>query len=83
MWHVATESKIQLDNCELSPKFPIGHSSLLDMRAIDAYIYWSLLFLLLLRTELPFSLKRTCFIRFSLSLVPLEILQLGDLQICI
>ena len=25
MWHVATESKIQLVNCELSPKFPLGH----------------------------------------------------------
>ena len=37
------------------------------MRAIDAYIFWSLLFLLLLRARLTFSLKRTCFCRLSLS----------------
>ena len=44
MWHVAPESKIQLVNCELSQKFPLGHSSLPDMRAIDACIFCSLLF---------------------------------------
>ena len=67
MWHVAPESKIQLINCELSPKFLLGNSSLPDIRAIDAYIFWSSLFLLLSRAQLPFSLKRTCFRRFSLS----------------
>ena len=67
MWHVSPESKIQLVNCELSPKFPLGHSSLLYMRAIYAYIFWSLLFLLLLHARLPLSFKRTCLFRFSLS----------------
>ena len=37
MWHVALESKIQLVNFVLSPKFPLGHLSELDIRAIDAY----------------------------------------------
>ena len=41
IWHVAPESKIQLVNCELSPYFTIWCSSLLDIRAIDAYILWS------------------------------------------
>ena len=66
MWQVAPESKIQFFNCELSPKFPLGHSSLLDMRAIDSYIFWSLLFSPFSHERLPFSLKRTCFFRFSL-----------------
>ena len=65
MWHVAPESKIQLVNYELSPKFPLRHSSLPYIRAIDAYISWSMLFLLLLHARLTFSLKRTCFRRFS------------------
>ena len=34
MWHVAPESKIQLVNCELSQKFPLGHLSLSEIRAI-------------------------------------------------
>ena len=38
MWHVDPESKIQLVNCELSPKFSLGLLSLTYMRAIDAYI---------------------------------------------
>ena len=67
MWHVAPESKIQLVNFELSPKFPLGHSSLLDMRDIYAYIFWSPIFSLLSRARLKFPLKRTCFPRFSLS----------------
>ena len=66
MWHVSTESKTQFVNCELSPKFPLGHYSLLDMRAIDACIFWSLLFLLLFHERLPFSWKCTCFRRFLL-----------------
>ena len=64
LWHVTPESKIQLVNYKLSPKFPLGNSSLPDMRAIDAYIFCSLLFLLLLHARLPFSLKLTCFRRF-------------------
>ena len=56
MSHIALESKTQLFDCELSPKFPLGQSSLLDMRAIDAYIFWSLLFLPLSYEQLPFSL---------------------------
>ena len=44
MWHVAPKSKIKLVNCELSPYFSLEHSSLLDIRAIYAYIFWSLLF---------------------------------------
>ena len=65
IWHVAHESKIQLVNCELSPKSLIEHSSLLDIPTIDAYIFWSLLFSLLsyslCDSRLPFSLKRTWF----------------------
>ena len=67
MWHVAPESKIQMVNFELSPKFPLGLLSLLDMRAIDAYIFWSLLFSLLLCAQLPCLLKRTCFRQFLFS----------------
>ena len=67
MWHVAPESKIQLVNCELSPKFSLGRSSLLYMRAIDAYIFWSLLFYLLSHARLPFSFERTFFRSFLLS----------------
>ena len=66
MWHVDPEYKIQLVNCKLSPYFSLERSSLLDIRAIDAYILWSSLFLPLLHARLPFSLKRTCFLRFSL-----------------
>ena len=66
MWHNAPESKIQLVNCELSSYFSLERSSLLDIRAIDAYILLSYLFSLLLHTRLPFSLKRTCLRRFSL-----------------
>ena len=44
MWKVAPESRIQLVNCELSAKFPLVHLSLPDMRAIDAYIFWSLIY---------------------------------------
>ena len=67
MWHVALESKIQLVNYEVSTNFPLENLSLLDMRAIYAYIFWSLFFLLLLRERLTFSLKITCFCCFSLS----------------
>ena len=66
MWCVAPESKIQLVNCELSPKFPLGHLSLLDMHVIYAYIFWSLLFMFLLSERLPCSLNCTCFHHFSL-----------------
>ena len=54
-------------NCELSPKFTQGHSPLLDIHAIDAYIFWSLLFFMLPYARLPFSFKRTCFHCFWLS----------------
>ena len=65
MYHFAPESKIQLVNCKLSPKLSLGHSSLPYICAINAYIFWSLLFLLLLYAQLTFSLKRTWFCRFS------------------
>ena len=67
MLHVAPESKLQLVHCKLSPKFPLGHLSLPYIYAVDAYIFWSLLFLLFLHARLPFSLKRTCFHCFSFS----------------
>ena len=67
MWHIDPESKVQLVNYKLSPKFLLGHSSLIDMRAIDAYIFLSLLFLPLSHTRLPFSLKHTSFLRILLS----------------
>ena len=67
MWHVASESKIQLVNDELTPYFTLLRLSLLDILAIYAYIFWSLLFLPLFHAQLPFSLKHTCFCRFSLS----------------
>ena len=67
MWHVSPESKIQLVNCKLSPKFPLGNLSLPEICVIYADIFWSLLFLLLSHESLPFSLKRTCFRRLSLS----------------
>ena len=67
IWHVAPESKIQLVNCELSPYFILLRSSSLEIRAIYAYILLSSLSLPLLHARLHFSLKRTCFRRFSLS----------------
>ena len=67
IWHVAIESKIQLVNCELSPYFSLLRSSLLDIRAIDAYILWSSLLSPLSHSQWPFSLKHTCLRRFSLS----------------
>ena len=39
MWNVVPESKIQLVNCGLSPIFPLGHSSLPDIRTMYAYIF--------------------------------------------
>ena len=67
-WHVALESKIQLVNCELSPTLLLGHSSLSDIGAIDAYIFWSLLFLLMSHffcdEWLPFSLECSLFCCF-------------------
>ena len=42
MWQVALESKIQLVSYELSPKYILGVSTLEDIRAIDAYIFWDL-----------------------------------------
>ena len=59
MWHVAPESKIQLVNCEMSPKSPLGHSSLTYMSATDTYTFWFLLFSPFLHAQLPFSLKPT------------------------
>ena len=38
VWHVAPESKIQLVNYELSSYLSLECLSLLDIRAIDAYI---------------------------------------------
>ena len=67
MWHVAPESKIQLVNCELSQKLLLGHSSLPDIHAIDAYIFWSLLFSPLSHARLTFLLNCTCFRCLSLS----------------
>ena len=61
MWHVYPESKIQLVNCEMSPKCLLGHLSLSDIHATDLYIFWSLIFLLLSHAPLTFSLKRTWF----------------------
>ena len=56
----ALEYKIQLVNYKLSPKFPLGHSSLPDIRAIYAYIFWSLLLShYLCDTRLPILLKHT------------------------
>ena len=81
LWHVDPESKTQLVNCELSPKFPLGHSSLPDIRAIYAYIFWSLLFFLLLHAKLPFHLNVLDFSVSHFTLVALEILKLGVLQI--
>ena len=59
--------KIQLVNGELSPYFSLERSSLLDICAIDAYIFWSSLFSPLSHAQLPFSIKRTCYRCFSLS----------------
>ena len=67
MWHVDLESKIQLVNCKLSPKFPLGKFSLSDIIAIDASIFWSLLFSPLYHARFTFSLKRTFFCLFVLS----------------
>ena len=67
MWHIALESKIKFVNCELSPKCSLGHSSLLDICAIDAYIFWSSLFSPLLHARLTFSLNHTLFRCFLLS----------------
>ena len=67
IWHVAPESKIQLVNCGMLPKFPLGNLLLLDKRAIDAYIFWSLLFSPFLHAWLPFSFKCTWFCRLSFS----------------
>ena len=39
--HIYLWSKIQLVNLELSPKYLLGLLSLLDIHAIDAYIFWS------------------------------------------
>ena len=72
IWHVDTESKIQSVNYKLSPKYLLGIFSLPDIRAIDAYIFWSLLFLpfsnYFCDARLPLSLKRTGFCHFSLYL---------------
>ena len=81
MCHVAPKSKIQLVNCKLSPQFPLDRLSLPDIRAIDAYIFQSSLFLSLSHTRLLFSLKRTWFRRFHYPLVAWDILQSCDLQI--
>ena len=83
MWHVAPESKIQLVNSELSPKFPLGHSSLSDIYVIDAYISWSLLFSPLSHAKKLFHESVLAFAIFHYILVALDILQLGDPQICI
>ena len=74
--HVALESKIKLANCKLWPKFLLGNSSLLDISATDAYIFWSWLFSPFLHSFcnalLPLSLRCTYFGRFSLYLGGLE-----------
>ena len=51
-------------NCKISPKFSLVHLSLPDIHAIDAYIFWSLLFSPLSHARLPFLLQRTCLRRF-------------------
>ena len=72
MWHVDPESKIQWVNCELSSEYLLGISSLPDICAIDAYIFWSLSLSPFPNSfwdaRLPLSLKRTCFRCFLLSL---------------
>ena len=68
LWcHVARSSRFQnpIGKLQTVTKFPLGHSSLPDIRAIYAYIFWSLLFSPLSHAQLPFSLKRTSFRRFS------------------
>ena len=68
IWNIALEHKIQLVYFKLSPKSILWDSSLSDIRAIDSYIFWSLLFSPLSNsfcdTWLPLSLKRTCFRSF-------------------
>ena len=72
IWHIAPESKIQLVNCKLSPKYLLELLSLSDIRSINAYIFWSLLLSPLLHyfcdAWLHLSLKRICFCHFSLYL---------------
>ena len=72
IWHVAPESKIQSANYELSLKYLLGLLLLSDKRAIDAYIFWSLfiypLFHYFCVARLTFSLRHTCFHRFSFAL---------------
>ena len=60
-----SKSNWSIANCHQN--FSLGHSSLPDIRPIDAYLFWSLLFLLVLHAWSPFSLKRTYFRRFSSS----------------
>ena len=71
MWYIYTESKIQLVNCELSQNFPLEISSLPDICAINAYIFWLLSpspFLdYFCDVQLFLSLKRTWFRIFLLS----------------
>ena len=71
MWNISPESKYQLFNGKISPKFRLGHSSLSDICAIDAYIFWSVLCLPLLHSFCPerllILLKRTWFRHFSFS----------------
>ena len=67
MWHNAPKYKIQLVNYELSPYFPLLRSSLLVIRAIDAYILWSSLFVPFSHARLTFLLKYTCLRRLLLS----------------
>ena len=49
--------------CQMTPYYSLLRSPLLDIRVIDAYILWSLLFSPLSHARLPFSFKCTCFRR--------------------
>ena len=72
IWQVSSEYKIQLVNCELSPRYLTYFLSLPDICAIDAYIFWLLSLspfsYYFWDAQLPLSLKRTCFRSFLLSL---------------
>ena len=57
------KSNWSIANCHQDFHYDIRQT---DIRAMDAYIFWSLLFLPLLHAQIPFSFKSTCFCRFSL-----------------
>ena len=68
-------------SCKLPPKSAQGYSSLPDIYAIDAYIFWSLLFSPLSHARLPFYLNILAFAISHSLLVASVIFQLCDLHI--